>query len=356
MCCREGVDKAPKAPKATSGPKDGSKVSQPSLPKLGPPLSDKAPTKQATGHLAISEVEIVDLTSGKDKHRHRDTCSGGLKSLEKLHLKIVNKPPTLLPSSRKPTASSTQGRDQPLFSARGQQRPLSFLGHIDTGSSSVDKTSSDYGADWIEDLPSPSVLLNGAEPDSLADAPFDDATTWPEDDTHDTDVEASSIEISPPPSAQGQPMVEDSFDPPTDDMLIDIDFERDEEPLERTEWPKFEVPEYATKAAVDESSASLDVNGEAILSAIRSPKVLLNWPRTSNGQNSGEISRRAAPSPPRKRQRVDNDTSATETEVVPAPPKQSPGQVDTRNLRPWDDMTGIDMDFLASIADIVEFV
>jgi len=359
MCCREGVDKAPKAPKAPSGPKDGSKVSQTNLAKPGPSVSKQPPAKQAARHPGSSEVEVVDLTSGKDKHAHSGTGSGSLKSLEKLHSKIVNKPPTLLSSSRKSTAFSARGQEKPLSPAKGQQKPLSFLSHVGTGSSSIDKTSSDYDAEWIEDLPSPSVLLDRAEPDLLEDASFNDAKTWPEDEAAEIDIEASGLEYSPPPTAQEQPVVEDRSSLPTDDMFVDSGLERDEERLERMEWPRFKAPETATKPALDERSTSLDTNVEAILSPIRSPRVL-HFPRTGTGHNKGEISRRASPSPPRKRQRVDNDGSTTEVEVatevdVPlAPPNQPP--VDACSLRPWDDMTGIDMEFLASIADIVEFV
>lgn len=344
MCCREGVDKAPKAPKGSSGPRDGSKVSQISSAKSAQSLSNNVSAKRAAKHLGASEVEVVDLTSGKYKKGHSGTSSGSFKSLQNMHAKIVDKSPLLLSSTKKPAASS----------ARLQQKPLSFLSHIDTGSSSIHTISSDYDADWIEDLPSPSVLLNRAEPGLSGDSDLNDITTWPEDDVTGMDTEAGSPEDSPPPTAEEQTMAEDPFDLPPDDRFVDSGLEAGREDLEQTVQPSPNHPDAATQPATDKISAPSAARRELTVPPICS-RTVLHGPYTTSGQNQGESSRKNSHSPPRKRQRV-YDTDPTKADVVPAPPTQPPGRVDPCKLRPWEDMTGIDMEFLESIADIVEFV
>jgi len=344
MCCREGVDKAPKAPKGSSGPRGEIRVSQTTSTKPALSLSNNASAKRGANHLSVSEVEVVDLTSGKDEKGHNGAGSRSFKSLQRLHAKIVDKAPVLLSSTSKPAASS----------ARRQQKPLSFLSYIDTGSSSIHTISSDYDADWIEDLPSPSVLLNRAEPDLSEDLGLNDATMWSEDDVTGMDTGAVSPEDSSPPTAEEQTVTEDPFDLPPDKLLVKSGVEGGEEDLARTEWPSLNHPEATTQPTTDKKSTPLAAKCELALPPIYS-RTVLQGPCTTSGQNERENFRENSPSPPRKRQRVD-DTNATGADIVPTPPTYSPGRVDTYKLRPWEDMTGIDMEFLASIADIVEFV
>lgn len=347
FCCREGVDKAPKAPKASLGPKDGNKVSQTSLTKPGLSTSDKASTKGAAEQIDQSEVEVVDLSSGKDKRGHSDAGSGSFQNLQKqkLHSKIVDKPSGLLSSFKKPTASSV----------RGKQKTFSFLGNIDTGSSSIDKTSRDYDADWLYDLPSPSVLRNRSEPEPSEAGFMDDITIRPEDDATGMDTEAHSLEDSPPSTAQKQPMTEDLFALSKDDMFGDCELEFENQISEGLGQPSVNLLEMATQPASEGRSTQPISSQGTTMFPPHSPEVF-HGRRPSTGQNTRADSRGASPSPSRKRQRVEDGHIAIRVDVASTPADNAPRQVNDCKLRPWDDMTGIDMEFLAEIAEIVEFV
>lgn len=156
LCCREGVDKAPKAPK-------GSSVSAASLIKP----SDLPTKRNSNGSLPAAkrrstafrngqdtEIEIIDLAGRRDEKAEDVPKDFG--RLDKLH-KSVNK--------RKP--ASLIGHRKPSFDYMNDELPqVSFLSKARTAIESSDKLSTDYGDDLMGDLPSPSAFL-GKRPEEV---------------------------------------------------------------------------------------------------------------------------------------------------------------------------------------------
>jgi len=153
MCCRDGVDKAPKPPKNafvsaaslvdTSMPTTkGKHASLPATKKL---TSSKTSAKGQT-----AQVEIVDQADqGKGGEVTKKTLRD-FQILQRLHDKVVKGPTTPDVSLKK---SSSE------YFRVDKQRKLSFLDESNHRTESSDKPSTDYDDEWMESLPSPSALL-----------------------------------------------------------------------------------------------------------------------------------------------------------------------------------------------------
>ena len=167
MCCREGVDKAPKAPK-TSFVFAASLVDSSHLlghignnGRVATVKKPAAPSVLRNGQEA--EIETVDLTSGQTFGRYERTPPKAFKSLNRLHENVTR--------GRKPSFD---------YMERGQPQ-ISFLNRDASGETSSDKPSTDYDADWMGDLPSPSALL-GKQREKVGPLPkhtsTDDGGSW----------------------------------------------------------------------------------------------------------------------------------------------------------------------------------
>lgn len=118
------------------------------------PLGKPAPAKEAR------KIETVDLAHGRDKDDYAKVAPRAYRSLHQLHDK-VNKTGSVTPvmSNTKPSFSYKKG-DLPR---------LTFLGQSATPSKQDPDRSSDYGAGWMDDLPSPARLLHADnEPDGAS--------------------------------------------------------------------------------------------------------------------------------------------------------------------------------------------
>ncbi|KAI4195106.1 MAG: hypothetical protein LQ346_003530 [Caloplaca aetnensis] len=164
LCCHEGVDKPPKPPKrpltAANAPNeprpksDAKSVQRGSSSQMKLPLGKPAPAKEAR------KIETVDLAHGRDKDDYAKVAPRAYRSLHQLHDK-VNKTGSVTPvmSNTKPSFSYKKG-DLPR---------LTFLGQSATPSKQDPDRSSDYGAGWMDDLPSPARLLHADnEPDGAS--------------------------------------------------------------------------------------------------------------------------------------------------------------------------------------------
>ncbi|KAL8901398.1 MAG: hypothetical protein Q9207_005230 [Kuettlingeria erythrocarpa] len=164
LCCHEGVDKPPKPPKPPKKPStaasasnelrprpDAKSVQKGSSSQMKLPLGKPASVKEA------KTIETVDLAHGRDKDEYAKVAPRAYRSLHQLHHK-VNKNGSVTPilSNMKPSFSYKKG-DQPR---------LTFLGQSASPSKQDPDRSSDYGAGWMDDLPSPADLLHADnEPD-----------------------------------------------------------------------------------------------------------------------------------------------------------------------------------------------
>lgn len=154
LCCREGVDKAPKPPKNPASSirspiHSGARSAKPGL------QSKHITPKLRTDHKS-KKIEQIDLSSGRDIDEYAKYGPRDFRKLHNLH-KSVSKGPLV------PTITKTK----PSFSyARGERPNISFLPHEVETSEPTDKIL-DYGDDdWMDDLPSLSSLLSKKQENS----------------------------------------------------------------------------------------------------------------------------------------------------------------------------------------------
>ena len=96
------------------------------------------------------DIHVVDMAKDRDDNEYAKDGPRDYKSLHRLHRKV-----------NKPTSARVLLQTKPTFSyAQGDQPCLSFLGNTSKVPHNADHTSSDYGDDWMDDLPSTSALLD----------------------------------------------------------------------------------------------------------------------------------------------------------------------------------------------------
>ena len=164
MCCREGIDKAPKAPKSSfisaASIVDASHLSG-HIGKNGPTASAlKGAALSVLGNEREVEKETVDIANSQRPKRFDKKPSKPSTSLNILHEKVT-----------KGRTERTAIKKQPSFDYReGEKRHTAFIKRNAGTEISSDKSSTDYDADWMGELPSPSILLRKSRKkvDSLA--------------------------------------------------------------------------------------------------------------------------------------------------------------------------------------------
>ena len=203
LCCREGVERPPKAPKlsaasaeTSNGDKRTSKQ-QHSSSVFDSTQTERAPQSTFKGSHA-QDVDIVDMTRVRDDVEYAKIGPRDYRNLHCLHEKINPAAPTRIRSPSKPTSSF----------ARGQQ-PRASTANSGTGNNQpTNQASSDYGDDWMEDFPSPFDLM-GKRPDFSVEQ--NAYLLDPADEEHCT----KEFEISSPGA--------DEKEKPLDDELSDIE-------------------------------------------------------------------------------------------------------------------------------------
>lgn len=151
LCCREGVDKAPKPPKcsaaATEPPTDLQKAAKMSPDKRQGLMQSKLTKQKSTADLPSQDIHMVDGGRG----REIDDAKVGPRNytkLRRLHEKINKAPSARILSQAKPVLQLSKAA-QPHLS-------FSFQKNDALGTVSV---SSEYEDDWMDNLPSTSDLL-----------------------------------------------------------------------------------------------------------------------------------------------------------------------------------------------------
>ncbi len=178
MCCREGVDKVPKAPKS-SFVSAASLVDSPYLSAHRGKNGRVATAKKSAAPSALeneqeAEIETVDLASRRTLGGYEKTQPKIFRSLNRLHDNVT-----------KGRTAPVAIKKQPSFDyTRGRQPQISFLRKDASAENASDKPSTDYDADWVRDLPSPSALL-GKPQEKLDPLPEHTSTaygsSWPDD-------------------------------------------------------------------------------------------------------------------------------------------------------------------------------
>ncbi len=179
LCCREGLDKPPKAPKTSFVPAS-TLVNVSDIPKSQPTKQLKlalstgikpSPTARTN---AIEKVNLANEheVSGPTKKTPRQ-----MQVLDKLHQSVNKRASVPTVSQKKPSID---------FSSDDQPR-LSFLTDDDR-MISTPRDSTDYGDNWTTEFPSPSELLDQTKRDvsRVSRSGFRDIETSNPDQTFDT--------------------------------------------------------------------------------------------------------------------------------------------------------------------------
>ena len=153
MCCREGIDKAPKPPKSSfisaASMVDTSHLSGHVGKNGRVATAKKGAALSVLGNEREVEIETVDLANDQRLKRFDKTPSKTFRSLN-----------TLYESVTKGRTERTAIKKQPFFDYREGEKPRTPCLKTNAGTEiSSDKPSTDYDADWMGELPSPSILL-----------------------------------------------------------------------------------------------------------------------------------------------------------------------------------------------------
>ena len=172
LCCREGVEKPPKPPKTATpsigpsneGLKGGKQEKSKGDLRSQPAVANTKTARKRSSDNQPQDIHVVDMTKFREDNEYAKVGPRDYKNLHRLHHKV-----------NKPAPSRILPLTKPKFSyASGDEPSVSFLSHTSNLPHSVDLISSDYGDDWMEDLPSTSLLLGqstGVETPNTTAAP-----------------------------------------------------------------------------------------------------------------------------------------------------------------------------------------
>ena len=161
MCCREGVDKAPKAPKGVfvSVASLADTSSLPTKPGLNKTVPTRKPSVTSNTSRNGQDIETVDLAGRRDSTEYARNAPREFRKLHQLHEKVTAGSSTPLMTRKKPTFDFKIG-DQPQ---------IPFLDKAADTKNASDNASTDYDDEWMDGLPSLSALL--AKQDSVKEPP-----------------------------------------------------------------------------------------------------------------------------------------------------------------------------------------
>lgn len=157
LCCREGVEKAPRPPKNAFAPALSS-VNSPTIrqgeAKTSLPAAKKQTSIESVTTARSSDIETVDLAG---RWHEDEYAKSGLRDSNRLHRLHEN---------------VTKGRFAPFIAkkesshlfSRGDQPSVSSPSKAPVVAGSNDRPSTDYGDDFMDDLPSPSAMLRKSSP------------------------------------------------------------------------------------------------------------------------------------------------------------------------------------------------
>lgn len=148
------MDKPPKPPKKPAQPQSApgpgnSNSSSHKCPNLPLPVQSKLQMSKSNTVGPKSRIERVDLSRDRDRNDYVKVGPQDYRNLHRLHESVTKAPPV-----------PTIGHTKHTYSySKGEQPKLSFLSKGGDTACLVEKMSSDYDDEWMDDLPSPSTLL-----------------------------------------------------------------------------------------------------------------------------------------------------------------------------------------------------
>ena len=354
LCCREGVDKAPRAPKRPSGPKEPSRSTQSELAFSPNKTSISTTFKNNRVHpiknRGNSKVEVLDMTSGRDREEYAKYGPREFRKLNELHKSVVRVPPARLVRSK---------QQEPLQESGEQPSNPFLINDVDAGRPAA-RTSTDYGGSDLDDFPSPSAFLKGQRQEldherrpslktpkrfSALGAGFHEREGTKGYEGREYSSE-SNIALDDPQSVSR----EDDFPHDT----FDEDYFHD---LPDAPGSRAEVQARSPSRPPGHSSLAMRSQDESLFLSTDSPKQFPSHSpstKTQHQKRSQDI--QDNDDPPAKRAHMGPEESRRPLEASVYNHNQTPVSEMKNKLQPWEDMTGIDMDLLAEYADYVEFV
>ena len=186
LCCRDGVDKAPKPPKASTAVVEANLESQVSVkPKnnrTGGPTQSKLVVEKQSLASQPQDIHTVASNKGRDNSDFGKVGPRDYKKLHQLHEKVNKVSPIKMLPQTKPTSQYS----------RGIRPQLSFLSEADDALD-VPDISSDYEDAWMDDLPPTSVLLGKPTEIEVQPTPASPSDSEKAFEDEISDVEAAMI-------------------------------------------------------------------------------------------------------------------------------------------------------------------
>ncbi|MCJ1393222.1 Sec63 [Xylographa bjoerkii] len=352
LCCREGVDKAPKAPKAAKQSTDTKATGNTVLlmvPKKPGHVTNTLPFKRVGTKSNHSKIEVLDLASKGEEPGPLDSSEQRNIGLYRLYNSAVQR------SSNRAEAEIS----------RGQLARHNFTGTTELETGSHDDTLSDFEASWMDDFPSPFAVMKEPEEGSL---------TSQQASVHREEVEAG--EGSAAPSTGSQINEKYSHFDKVQHPLSTCNDIADQRGDYDNHGPRTEPPfDLATQHfdLFSNTREPEEISGSTVTEAKARHQRRL--PSTSSPQkmpiaseDPNELAQKAQDTlvePPSKRQRLDNHQMSQQLlhnqldqQLLASSNADNHAKrmEDLRKRLPWDDIEEIDLEFLLDYADVVEFV
>lgn len=351
MCCREGVDKRPKPPKAAVSIKVTVKRNHAEpkwkTTKSSATITSKRTAKKPAKGIQPYKIDVIDLSSAEPRDDYTKFGPHSNKSLEKLHKSTTNARPACVIASKKSTPF-----------AMGHQTQISFLRKAAGSADNAGKTSSNSGEDMIDELLSPSAFIQDRR---LSTSPG--PVTSPRFDEDVSELEAVMADFGDPMTSNNSYRDPPGECCPSHSRGASATYQREESYDRELDSPTSHLdgfPRLSSLPTEDaETSQTLAKDDHLFIHTSSPEKLPQGIPRMLE---SNEIKRYSMdhsqidPSndaPPMKKRRL-----APEADSGGAP--RLPGVTDyqkprvAHNAKPdWVD--GIDPELLAEFGDIVEF-
>ena len=351
MCCREGVDKRPKPPKAVGPMKPTAKgnYGEPkgTTSKYSASMASKFKLKKPTREIQPRKIDVIDLTSERSRGDYGKFGLRGYESLDKLHKSTVKVPPARVIASKKSTAF-----------AMGRQTQISFLGKAAGSAKFENETLSDSG-----DEPMGAVLSPSSSAQHLGLATNHEPFASPNFDEDVSELEAGMVDLDVPITSDDwhQETTERYNSPDPREALTAYHYKEtytgDQDPHTSEVDEITQVHPTQTKSA--EKSQKLPEDDPLFIHT-SNPKKLRR--EISHQHSSEEMKERPVDdsgtdswsiAPPRKKRKLSNDADDGQSL---RPSRNTDNQISlvARDTKPgWVD--GIDPEILAEYGDLVDF-
>ncbi|MCJ1284418.1 Sec63 [Xylographa opegraphella] len=350
LCCREGLDKVPKAPKCAkqfTDPKATGNTVSVAAPKWSTNTTSNVPLKAVGNKSNHSRIEVLDLASKGQVEERLDHGRRGSTDLYRLYSSTSKRSPQL------PCISDNLQAE--TLNEKQLQQPLAST--TDVGNSFRDETPDDFEASWMEDLPSPSATAS-----ELKREPYK-----PRQEIIHGRREQGGENCSLPSTGlqchEKYSQVNNSKDP-----LFASNSYGDQEENMNYHGPDHGTSLYSATQHLDhfsnptqpkEMSVSKERGTEAghqhlFLPTSSPAKMPIVF---EDPDKLVQEAKDTSMEPPRKRQRLDDhDMSQQLLDRFLHDKSHTERLEKLRKRLPWDDIEGIDLEFFLDYADFVDFV